>query len=87
MGFGFRKSIKIAPGVRLNVGKIKSSLSIGGKGLTTNVSKRGLKSTVSIPKTGLSYTTETASLSAKEKVSKKTTANKALPSHRFSKNQ
>ncbi len=58
MGFGFRKSFKVAPGVRLNVGKTRSSLSVGGKGLTTNVSKRGVKTTASIPGSGLSYTTK-----------------------------
>lgn len=58
MGFGFRKSFKVAPGVRLNVGKTRSSLSVGGKGLTTNISKRGVKTTASIPSTGLSYTTK-----------------------------
>ncbi|EEE35411.1 conserved hypothetical protein [Rhodobacteraceae bacterium KLH11] len=60
MGFGFRKSFKVAPGVRLNVGKTRSSLSVGGKGLTTNISKRGVKTTASIPGTGLSYTTKPA---------------------------
>ena len=60
MGFGFRKSFKVAPGVRLNVGKTRSSLSIGGKGLTANVSKRGAKTTASIPGTGLSYTIKPA---------------------------
>ncbi|WP_338012194.1 DUF4236 domain-containing protein [Celeribacter ethanolicus] len=57
MGFRVKKSFKIAPGVRLNVGKTRSSLSIGGKGLTTNISKRGVKTTASIPGTGLSYST------------------------------
>lgn len=61
MGFGFRKSFKVAPGVRLNVGKTRSSLSVGGKGLTTNISKRGVKMTAGIPGTGLSYTTKPTS--------------------------
>jgi hypothetical protein len=57
MGFGFRKSFKVAPGVRINTGKRGASVSLGGKGLTTNISKRGTRVTASIPKTGLSYTT------------------------------
>ncbi|QUS59045.1 DUF4236 domain-containing protein [Pseudovibrio brasiliensis] len=57
MGLRFRKSFKIAPGVRVNVGKTRSSVSIGSKGLTTNISKRGVRTTASIPGTGLSYTT------------------------------
>ena len=56
MGFGFRKSFKIAPGVKLNTGKRGASLSVGGKGLTANISKRGTRTTASIPGTGLSYT-------------------------------
>ena len=61
MGFRVRRSLKIAPGVRLNVGKTRSSFNIGGKGLTTNLSKRGIKTTASIPGTGLSYSTKTKS--------------------------
>ncbi|WP_224815623.1 DUF4236 domain-containing protein [Hasllibacter sp. MH4015] len=64
MGFGFRKSFKIAPGVRINTGKRGASVSLGGKGLTTNISNRGTRVTASIPKTGLSYT---ATSSAKPK--------------------
>lgn len=56
MGFNFRKSFKIAPGLRLNVGKKGiSSVSIGGKGARVNVSKNGTRTTVGIPGTGLSY--------------------------------
>jgi hypothetical protein len=57
MPFKFRKSYKIAPGVRLNVGKKGMSTSIGGKGSTINVGKKGVKHTASIPGTGMSYTT------------------------------
>lgn len=56
MGFNFRKSFKIAPGVRLNVGKKGiSSVSVGGKGARVSVGKKGVRSTVSVPGTGLSY--------------------------------
>ena len=57
MGFRFRKSIRIIPGVRINFGKQSSSLSFGGKGFTTNVSSKGVRNTVSLPGTGLSYST------------------------------
>ncbi|USE84347.1 DUF4236 domain-containing protein [Acinetobacter tibetensis] len=58
MGLNFRKSFKIAPGVRLNVGKKGvSSVSIGGKGARVSISKKGTRSTVSAPGTGLSYST------------------------------
>ncbi|MEG2446465.1 MAG: DUF4236 domain-containing protein [Acinetobacter sp.] len=57
MGFNFRKSFKIAPGVRLNVGKKGlNSVSIGGKGARVNVGKRGTRTTISAPRTGLSHT-------------------------------
>ncbi|MBP1469228.1 DUF4236 domain-containing protein [Acinetobacter nosocomialis] len=56
MGFNFRKSFKIAPGLRLNVGKKGiSSVSIGGKGVRVNFSKKGTRTNVGIPRTGLSY--------------------------------
>ncbi|MDC4405094.1 DUF4236 domain-containing protein [Acinetobacter baumannii] len=58
MGFNFRKSIKIAPGVRLNVGKKGiSSVSIGGKGARVSVGKKGTRTTLGIPGTGLSHST------------------------------
>lgn len=58
MGFGFRKSFKIAPGVRLNVGKKGiSSVSVGGKGARVSVGKKGTRTTISAPGTGLSYST------------------------------
>ncbi len=55
MGFRFRKSIKIAPGLRLNVSKRGTSVSIGRRGATTNISKRGVRQTFGIPGTGISY--------------------------------
>ncbi|APR37239.1 DUF4236 domain-containing protein [Paraburkholderia sp. SOS3] len=53
MGWGFRKSIKIAPGLRVNLSKSGISTSIGGKGLTYNT--RG-RVTASIPGTGIRFT-------------------------------
>lgn len=55
MGFRFRKSVKLIPGVRLNIGKTGVSASIGGKGGSINVGKRGVRGTVGIPGTGISY--------------------------------
>jgi hypothetical protein len=58
MGFRFRKSIKILPGIRLNVGKKGiNSVSVGGRGATTNIGKHGSHTTYSIPGTGISYRT------------------------------
>lgn len=56
MGFRFRKSIKLAPGVKLNIGKKGiSSLSVGKNGARVNISKKGTRTTVGLPGTGLSY--------------------------------
>ena len=56
MKFNLRKRIKIAPGVRVNLGKKGfSSVSFGGKVAKVNVSKKGSKTTIREPKTGLSY--------------------------------
>ena len=56
MGLNFRKSFKIASGVRLNVGKKGiSSVSVGGKGARMSVGRKGTRTTVGIPGTGLSY--------------------------------
>ena len=66
MGFRFRRSFKIAPGVRLNMGRTGfTSVSVGGKGLTANVGRRGVRTTVGLPGTGLSYTTSTPAVSKK----------------------
>ncbi|OTG79756.1 hypothetical protein B9T33_11505 [Acinetobacter sp. ANC 5054] len=56
MGLNFRKSFKIAPGVKLNVGKKGiSSVSVGVKGARVSLGKTGTRTTVGIPGTGLSY--------------------------------
>lgn len=59
MGFRFRKSFKIAPGVRVNFGKKSVGVSIGNKGggMSFN-SKSGARVRASIPGTGLSYSSK-----------------------------
>ncbi|WP_298463901.1 DUF4236 domain-containing protein [uncultured Mitsuokella sp.] len=58
MSWRFRKSIKIAPGVRINFGKSSTSLSIGGKGFHRTYSSTGrVTDSIGIPGTGISYTT------------------------------
>ena len=62
MGFRYRRSIKLGSGVRLNVSKRGlSSVSIGKPGSTLNVGRRGVRSTVGLPGTGLSYSTGSGS--------------------------
>lgn len=57
MGFRFRRSIRIMPGVRLNLGKRGTSVSVGVRGAHVTVGPRGIRKTVGIPGTGISYTT------------------------------
>ncbi|MCJ1952428.1 DUF4236 domain-containing protein [Pseudomonas aeruginosa] len=54
MAIRFRKSFKVAPGIRVNVSKSGVSTSIGKKGLTANLSKKGTRLSAGIPGTGLS---------------------------------
>lgn len=57
MGWRFRKSIKLLPGVRLNFGTKSTSLSIGGKGFHKTFSSTGRVTTsYGIPGTGIYYT-------------------------------
>lgn len=62
MGLRVRKSIKLMPGVRLNISKSGISTSIGVKGATVNLKPgRKARATVGIPGSGLSYTTTLSS--------------------------
>lgn len=54
--FRFRRSIKIAPGIRWNIGKKSTSVSLGGHGLTYTVGTKGSRTTIGLPGTGVSYT-------------------------------
>jgi len=55
VGFRFRKSIKIVPGIRLNLSRSGPSLSLGSKGLHYNIGSKGTRATVGLPGTGLSW--------------------------------
>ncbi len=59
MGFRFRKTFKIVPGVKLNLTKSGISTSIGSRGLTVNLKNGQAKTTLGVPGTGLSYSTST----------------------------
>lgn len=58
MGFRFRRSIGIIPGVRLNFGRRGTSVSVGVRGAHMTVGPSGVRKTVGIPGTGMSYTTQ-----------------------------
>lgn len=61
MALRFRKSIRIAPGIRLNLGKRTVSTTIGPRGLSFNVSRRGTYINAGIPGTGISSRTKLTS--------------------------
>ncbi|WP_315105357.1 DUF4236 domain-containing protein [uncultured Microbacterium sp.] len=65
MGFKVRKSIKIAPGVRLNVSSKNIGVSAGVRGARVSVNTNGrMTRTVGIPGTGISHT-KSSSINAK----------------------
>ncbi|MFT8888559.1 MAG: DUF4236 domain-containing protein [Ethanoligenens sp.] len=64
MGWRVHRSVKIAPGVRLNIGKKGTSVSLGRKGARVTVGKNRVTRTIGIPGTGI-YNTKTTTLHKK----------------------
>lgn len=56
MGFRFRRSIFLIPGVRFNLGRKSASFSFGVRGLHYTVGTRGSQVTAGVPGSGLSFT-------------------------------
>ncbi|WEG15108.1 DUF4236 domain-containing protein [Alkalihalophilus pseudofirmus] len=74
MAFRFRRSKKIAPGVRINVSKKSIGLSVGGKGFRHSINTSGRRTTTAgIPGTGMSY-----SKSHSSRKGRKTNSSQAL---------
>ena len=70
MGLRFRKSFKVAPGVKVNLNKKSTSVTFGGKGFHKTYSSSGKKTTsVGIPGTGAYYTTSSGGGSGSKKPS------------------
>ncbi|MBR1817056.1 MAG: DUF4236 domain-containing protein [Lachnospiraceae bacterium] len=68
MGLRFRKSISVAPGVKVNVNKKSASVTVGKKGAHYTMSTSGKQTaSVGLPGTGLSYS---KSFGGKKKSSK-----------------
>jgi hypothetical protein len=57
MGFRFRRTVRLLPGLRLNPSKSGVSASIGTRGAWLTLGRNGTRTTVGIPGTGISYTT------------------------------
>lgn len=62
MGFRFRRSFRVFPGLKINVSKSGVSESIGGRGAWFTIGPRGTRTTAGIPGSGLSYTTQSNAL-------------------------
>lgn len=60
MAIRFRRTVKIAPGVRLNVGKRGASVRVGGRGFGVTTGTSGTRVSAGIPGTGL-YATQKVS--------------------------
>src|SRR5438876_2189995 len=56
MGFRFRRSLSLIPGLRLNLSRSGPSVSLGVRGLHYTVGLRGTRTTVGVPGTGASWT-------------------------------
>ena len=79
MGLRFRKSFKIAPGVRVNVGKKSVGISAGVKGARVSVNSSGRKTTtVGLPGTGLSYS-KSEKIGGRKTTTRSASSNNAQP--------
>jgi len=56
MGFRFRHSFKLIPGIKLNLSKGGVSASLGTRGAWFTLGAKGTRATVGLPGTGMSYT-------------------------------
>lgn len=81
MGLRFRKSFKVAPGVKVNLNKKSAGVTIGTKGAHYTVNTSGKRTaSVGLPGTGLSYSTSSGGgkKGVKRKPTKKDTFNKVI---------
>jgi hypothetical protein len=56
MPIRFRRSFTLFPGVKVNVSKGGTSITVGKRGFHLNFSKRGVRQTVGLPGSGISQT-------------------------------
>ena len=61
MGWRYRRSVRLLPGIKVNISTTGTSLSVGGPGATVNIGNRGVRSAVGIRGTGISYVTQHSS--------------------------
>ena len=58
MGFRFRRTISLLPGLRINLSKGGLSTSVGKRGVSVTIGRRGMHLNLGLPRTGLSYRTK-----------------------------
>jgi hypothetical protein len=56
MAIRFRKTVRIAPGLKLNIGKKSASVRVGGKNFGYTTGTKGKTVSASLPGTGLGVT-------------------------------
>lgn len=79
MGLRFKKSVKIAPGVKLNLNKKSASVTLGTKGAHYTVNTKGKKTkSVGIPGSGISYVSSTNDSQSNSSVPLQNTENEKL---------
>lgn len=57
MALRFRRTLRVAPGIRLNLSKSGVSTSVGPRGASLTLGRRGIYANAGLPGTGLSYRT------------------------------
>ncbi len=88
MPIRFRRTLKIAPGVKLNFSKSGVSTTVGPKGFHFTFGKRGVRRTVSIPGTGVSevdYVKKNETEAQKEREERKEERHEASQEHEHTK--
>jgi hypothetical protein len=55
MAFRFRKSVRLAPGIRVNFSSSGVSTTLGGRGVSVTTGRRGTRVTAGLPGSGLSF--------------------------------
>jgi len=56
MGWRVFRRVRLGPGIRLNLSRSGPSLSVGGRGFSKTLGRRGVRTTVGIPGTGIYHT-------------------------------
>lgn len=79
MGFRFHKSFKILPGIKLNINKKSVGVTLGTKGAHYTINSKGKRTaSVSLPGTGLSYSTSVGGTKNKQKDTPKNKINNVI---------